>query len=132
MAEETIVNQEQVTETPAETVVERPAETPVEQSAADPRAELKRFMAAFGAANGAEWFAEGLSYEDAKDKHIAALTARVESAEKKLSAVDRGAEEPATFQTADNAPPKHSKYAGNLPDGTARFAASIRKAGDLN
>lgn len=72
----------------------------------DQRAELKRYMAAFGDTAGAKYFAEGLDYTDACESHIIALDeqlaaaeARADEAEAKLkslslgedSAVDTGA-----------------------------------------
>jgi hypothetical protein len=40
---------------------------------ADPRAELKRFMAAFGEAPGARWYTEGLSFEAAQGHALEAV-----------------------------------------------------------
>ena len=77
---------------------------------ADPRAEFKatlaKFTAAFGAANGAAWAAEGLSYEAALEKHAGELAAsnKTLAAEKaaletKLSAVPRGEKDAVSFST---------------------------------
>lgn len=106
---------------------EKPAE---QQSAADPRAELKRYMSAFGAEQGATWYAEGIGYDEAQGRYVEQLQAKNAELEAKLAAIDRGEAEPAKFQAADK--DKHNgaaKYAGKLPDGLAAYAASLRMAG---
>jgi hypothetical protein len=81
-----------------------------EEELSAPRAEfaatLKRFAEKFGATNGAAWAAEGLSYEQALERHVAELTAGNQKLAKektdlaaKLSAVNRGEKEPVTFAT---------------------------------
>jgi hypothetical protein len=106
--------------------------------AVDPRAEfqatLKRFSEKFGPANGAAWAAEGLSYEQALEKHIEALSAEkktlgdnVAELQTKLGAIPRGEAAPVTFST-------NEKHAGGNPapaasklqtSAIAKFAATI-------
>ena len=71
-------------------------------------AELARFVAAFGAENGAKWFTDGKTFEDALALHcdalagqlqqqqadIAKLTQERDDAIAKLASVDRGESEP--------------------------------------
>lgn len=75
------------------------------QQTVDPRvtarAELTKFVSRFGAENGSKWFAEGVSYEAACDKHIDAqnqqLTAKdtqIGELQQKLSAVPKQGEKP--------------------------------------
>lgn len=97
-------------------------------------AELKRFVDLFGA-DGASWFAEGKSREQAmelfiakqaellaaKDRQVAELTAR-------LASLDRGEKQPVEFSdavpTADQK--RLAKLQRSLGDGLGRFAAAIR------
>lgn len=51
---------------------------------------LKQFTSLFGAENGSKWFQDGVSMEDAKDKHIAALTAANKDLATKVSAATGG------------------------------------------
>jgi signal peptide peptidase SppA len=66
----------------------KPAETtpaavvpPPAAAAVDPKAELKRFTEAFGAANGATWYLEGKTFEQSTALHTQALAKRAEEAE---------------------------------------------------
>lgn len=94
--------------------------------AADPRAEFKatlgKFTAAFGPANGAAWAAEGLTYEQALEKHAAELSASNKKLtdekaqlETKLAAVPRGEAAPVSFATND-------KHEGGPAKPTGKFA----------
>lgn len=63
------------------------------------RSDLRRYMDKFGDAEGAKYFADGLSYEAALEKHCDALNAKVKTAQdaqaetqKKLDSLDRGAD----------------------------------------
>lgn len=97
-----------------------PADPPPRE--ADAREELRRFLAAFGPI-GAEWFAAGLSWDEAKDKQIERLAAQVAELEARLAAVPRGEPSPIPFRAADDA---HTvlatKYAA-LGQNLARLAA---------
>jgi len=111
-------------QTPATPPAEDPPANPeaTEQSA-DPRAEVRRYMNAFGP-QGADWYADGLSFEAAKDKHLEQLAAENAQLRQRLAAVDRGEQEPAQFQNGE--PDK--KVAGrktfaNLGDNLAALAA---------
>lgn len=107
----------------------------------DPRAEFKatlaKFTEKFGAANGAKWAAEGLTYEAALEKHVAELSAQVtaEQGEKKqlaekLAAIPRGEKEPVTFADGDkregtgNVDPSHLKF--KIGENLAKVAAGIK------
>lgn len=95
---------------PAAELSNKPAEGNTTLPATDPRAEfqktLKQFTEKFGAANGSAWAAEGMTYEQALEKHAEALAAQLAAAGKelttaqqKLAAVPRGEEEPVSFGT---------------------------------
>ncbi len=107
-----------------------PAETPPAEnlSAADARSEVKRYLGAFGAV-GATWFAEGIPFEAAKDRHIVALSATIEDLEKRLSSIDLGDDEGAEFQAADDDGKKAAveKYSDALGENTGRVAAFFEK-----
>lgn len=71
---ETPVVAEAVTDTPAEVVeTEKPAEA---NELSSDRKEMKRFRDAFGA-KGLEWFADGLTFDQARDKQTSELNATV-------------------------------------------------------
>lgn len=70
-------------------------------------AELNRFRTAFGDANGAKWFGEGKSFEDALGLECADLKTQLKARdekigklEQKLSAIQRGLPEPISFSEA--------------------------------
>ena len=50
------------------------------------QAELDKFTAAFGGENGSKWFSEGISFEEAQGRHLAALQAENDSLKKDLDA----------------------------------------------
>lgn len=124
-----------------------PAAAPAPATPADPRAEFKatlsKFTAKFGAANGAAWAAEGLSYEQALEKHAEAvatqLTAeqgKTKELETKLAAIPRGEAEPVTFATNEKhagggtpaaAPPAQFAHLGNVGKFAATIAAKLPK-----
>jgi hypothetical protein len=62
-------------------------------SLGDARAEFKRkldrFVAKFGRERGAKWAAEGLTYEQALERHIDALQADVAEIQAKINAVNQ-------------------------------------------
>lgn len=99
-----------------------------QQSATDPRAELRRFTAAFGVTNGTAWYLEGLSFEAATQKHVEALTAENAALKARIEQSQLGEEKPANFQAAD----KDAKaaalnsFAGKLPDTLAAYAAGLK------
>jgi hypothetical protein len=98
-------------------------------SADNPRAECKRFIAAFGATNGATWYAEGLSFEDAQAKHVASLTAENADLRKRLAAAGGGEDEPVTFQPPEDKPAVDGRLKTNLGENIARMAAGIKLPG---
>ncbi len=82
----------------------------------DQRAELKRYMNAFGDTAGAKYFAEGLEYTESCEAHIIALdeqvkeaNTRADQAEEKLASLDTGEETPVDT----GAPAKGEKQAGS-------------------
>lgn len=95
---------------------------------ADPRAEAKKFVEAFGA-QGATWFAEGKSFEEARQLQLAALKTENEGLKTRLAQVGGGEKEPLSFQAAEPDKTAKTTQFKNLPDGLARFAAGIKFAG---
>jgi hypothetical protein len=101
-----------------------PAATP------DPKAELKRFMEAFGDARGAKWYAEGKTFAEAQQLCLAAVRAENEALQKRLTAagVELGEKKPVTFTPADDDPQRariaELKNRG-FSEGRARFMAGI-------
>lgn len=111
----------------------KPAEKPAEAS--EPAvSEGKRFLQAFGAQGGV-WFAEGKSFDEARDLHVkalaednAALRSQVDDLRKQLTA-GRGEVSPVTFSAEQT---EDQKAAAELTSkvgspGLATFAASLRK-----
>lgn len=113
-----------------------PATVPTKQSetSADPRAEVKRYVAAFGAENGAKWYGEGIEFSAAMELHAKALNAQLAERDAKigelntkLASVDRGEGSPVKFGDGEGggtggAPAKFSHLGDNL----GRFAAGIK------
>jgi len=96
---------------------------PSNEASADARGECRRFLEAFGS-DGAVWFAEGLSFEAAKDKRIDQLTAQLADANRRLAAVDRGETSPADFNPESTAEDRVAKKAAaNLGEKLAPLAA---------
>lgn len=141
------------TTAPEKTEAAKPAElaTPSPSTATtatppDPRAEFKatleKFTAKFGAANGAQWAADGLTYEAALEKHAEALSTQL-TAEKtkstdlaaKLAAVPAGAkgeETPVSFSDgagkgAEGQEVGQLKH--RIGENLARFAAGLKMPG---
>ncbi len=106
-----------------------------EPSTSDPRAELKRFMEAFGDP-GAHYYADGLTFEQAQGKHIETLKAENDSLKARLAALPRGETEPVAFQAeqtpvdAEKARVRalETKLATKLPENIAKVAANIKFA----
>lgn len=129
------------TDTPTQLAAgEKPAEKPAPVPA-DPRAEFKatlaKFTEKFGATNGAAWAAEGLSYEEALDKHAAALATQLtaeqgKSAElaTKLAAAPRGENEPVSFNTTEKHPA--GKPGSETPAKFAHLGALGKFAAGIN
>lgn len=131
------------TDTPTQLAAgDKPAEKPASPPA-DPRAEFKatlaKFTEKFGATNGAAWAAEGLSYEEALDKHAATLATQLTAEQgknaelaTKLAAAPRGEAEPVSFTAPDKHP---GSKGGETPakfahmGGLGKFAASINLPG---
>ena len=88
----------------AQQTPDQPQTPPEHESATDQddhRAQLRRYLERFGAENGAQWFADGLSYHDAIEKHVDELEQQLQAAEDaiaelkhQLSAVRLGEEDP--------------------------------------
>jgi hypothetical protein len=106
-----------------------PANAPaVAATPVDPRAEfqatLKKFSEKFGPANGAAWAAEGLSYEQALEKHAEAVASQLtaeqgktKDLETKLAAIPRGEAAPVAFSTDE-------KHGGGNPAPASKLATS--------
>jgi len=101
------------------------------QSAADARADLKKFMDAFGPA-GAEWFAAGKTFDEARGLHAAALSAErdrlaEENADLKVRVAEaQGSPTPVSFSAPDAAAAAESDLAAKIGKNAARFAAGVR------
>lgn len=72
-----------------------------ENSALSAREECRRFVDAFGAARGAEWFASGLSFDAALEKFAAELKAENEKLRKQLKAAASAESAPLSSGGAD-------------------------------
>lgn len=118
-----------------------PASPPV-----DPRAEFaeqhKAYVAEFGAANGSQWLADGKSIDEcrtlhaaeiekqrqaelaARDEQIATLTAERDELQTRIDQAKLGEAEHVEFSPEGGAT-KHTRFSG-LPDGVARYAASLK------
>jgi hypothetical protein len=88
------------------------------------------FIAAFGQ-QGAVWFAEGKSWDEARDLHAKAAgdrAANFEAEVKRLTAVVAGMKggQPVTFTPEPADKPKPPERGSHLPDGLAKFAAHNR------
>lgn len=92
---------------------EPPADPPADEPQ-DPKAQLKRYIEAFGAEKGATWYADGLPFTDALLQHNKDLLA--ENA--KLSEQMRQA-----TGTDDEEPPVGSDPTGNDPEAAKAAAA---------
>lgn len=109
---------------------EAPAPPP---SPAELRAELSRYVAAFGAEQGAAWWTEGLAWAEALGRHNAALQGVIDQREAELTRLraaaagfDRG--EPAPVSLSDDSAPSDAaldRYA-HLGPRLARVAAGIK------
>ena len=95
---------EDSTEDSAEAKAEESSST--ELSDEDPRSECGRFIQSFGA-DGGKWFAEGLSFAEAQDRHMVgvieerdALREENETLRTQLAAVSRGEAEALDFSVA--------------------------------
>lgn len=91
--------------------------------------EMKRFIHCFGT-DGATWFAEGKTFEEAALLRIRRLTEEKAGLEKKLAALDLGEDEAAEFVSDEDPNAKRVRqFSGNLGDNLGRMAASIRMPG---
>jgi hypothetical protein len=88
--------------------------------------ELLQYTETFGAENGAAWFAENVSFQDAQGKHIetlnrqiSLLSAKVDELQETLNSLDRGEEDGGEFAEANE----------GVADGPRTFASRIRIAG---
>jgi len=71
-------------------------------------AQLLQYTEAFGADNGATWFAEGVSFTECQSRHIeelnrqiATLSAKVDELQETLSSLDRGEDDGGEFAEAE-------------------------------
>lgn len=128
-------------ETPPAQLSESPAPVaPVvpNQLTESPRDELKKYVAQFGAENGAKWFGDGLTFGDAMVEHakslkdqLSAKDQEIEGLKTKLASIDRGELTPVGFNDADKpgiSQDKNDKFA-HLGEGLSRFANSIKLPG---
>ena len=98
-------DEEEALETAEEETAEE-EEAVVEMAQEDPRIECGRFIQSFGA-DGGTWFAEGLSFTEAQDRHMVgvieerdALRQENETLRTQLAAVSRGEAEALDFSVA--------------------------------
>ena len=89
----------EVAETPKETKPEEQHEQQPEEE--DPRAEFKRMVESFGADIASKVYAEGGTFEDAKDAAFAALKADNESLKAKLAEITPEGGKPSEFAATD-------------------------------
>lgn len=84
----------EVNEDPKQVEV-KPEEVPAPKaSASDDRADFKRFVSAFGPEKAAVYFSEGKSFEESMGEHVKFQASRIGDLEKRLTAIDRGADSP--------------------------------------
>ncbi|MBN2131404.1 MAG: hypothetical protein JW741_18025 [Sedimentisphaerales bacterium] len=98
---------------------DKQAETPPEP---DPRAECKRFIDAFGSANGAKWFADRKTFAEAQQLHAEALAAENADLKAKLANVDRGEATPVSG-TPEGGKGASDKQRAIFGDGLAALVA---------
>lgn len=122
-AEETQTETESVVEeVQAEETVE--AATAVEETATE-MSEGQRFLAAFGERGGV-WFAQGLSYDEAMQKHVAELQAENESLRARLAEAADTNDGSVEFSVPGNPRPDAKKFAQQgVPRSAAAFAAAF-------
>lgn len=105
------VSDEQVEDSQEEAVVEDAEEAVVEEAVelSDPRAECRQFVEQFGAENGGQWFAEGLSLAEATSLHNQGiederdeLLKEVAELRQRLSSIERGEDAPLQFSNSDD------------------------------
>ena len=104
-------------ETPPE-----PAGKQAESNEQDPRAECKRFINAFGAENGAKWFADRKTFAEAQQLHAEGLAAEIAALKKKLANVDRGEQE-ALSGTPEGGSKVTDAQKANFGDGLSALVA---------
>lgn len=112
-----------------------PPVVPVEDQRQQFTAQLQQFVAKFGAENGAKWFGEGKTFEQALELHVGvlgeALTAkdtRIAELQQKLGSIDRGETMPVTFADGEK-PNSTPKQFSNLGDNLSKLAAGIKVPG---
>jgi hypothetical protein len=105
--ESTTLTADATVDTPAPTSVETgPVEQPSTETVAEPvteasdRTEAARFRAAFGD-QGAIYFAEGLTFEQCKEREVAELRNENETLKQKLAAMSAGEDTPVSFDAGD-------------------------------
>lgn len=115
------------------------ASEPPDQSAApgpespqqEPQADAnpgQRFLDAFGD-KGARWYVEGLSLEEAQKRHIDELTGQRDALQQNLDSIDRGADDPAEFSSAEDDEPQakdRRQLNDKLGKNLGAFAAGMR------
>jgi hypothetical protein len=119
-----------------ETVAEVAASPEAVSVEATAMSEGQKFLATFGT-QGAVWFAEGKSFDEAQALFALAMKTENESLKQQLAdamsklAANRGEATPVTFSAKPIEPEAKAtdakKFSGRLPDGLARFAAGIQK-----
>jgi hypothetical protein len=116
-----------------------PVETPTastqltETKPSDSRAELKQFITAFGAENGASWYSEGLAFADAQTKFVGTLQSQLAAKDKeieelktKLSSIDRGSDKPLSFSSPDAPQSQQPSEFAHLGDNMSKFASGLK------
>lgn len=84
-----------------------------ESPALSAREECARYLKAFGP-KGAEWFSEGVSWQEAQSRHLAELRAENESLKKKIKALSTAESAPLSSGGADDKQKKRGGFATNI------------------
>lgn len=87
--------------------------------------EGQKFIAAFGPM-GATYYAEGKSFDEARDLHTEALAKENAELKAKLEGLDLGASQPLKLSGEGDKPNVNAKLAANIGGGLARFAGGIK------
>lgn len=94
------------------------------------KSDLAKFCEVFGHEAGAKYMLEGITFEAAQTKHIAALTSQIKEANEKLAAFASSGVDPVPFSALkDKGRDKNNSEAANSHDSSQanrdKFAASI-------
>lgn len=98
------------------------------------RSECKRFLEAFGS-QGAQWYADGVSFEEATEKHLKHLSDENKRL-KELLQDARGEQEPLSsgieHEKLTDSQKKEQQLASQIGDNRAKYAASVKLKASTN